>query len=174
MIRSSTTLILFTLSLAGCSTPEGTFPSLAKRPFETNAPAAEPDSIPVLKATALPADLSAKIDALMARHIKAKAAYDAASPAVRSLANGAAGSPVGSEAWVNAQQQLSRLDKARYDSVAVQGELDELVTEQNDAESKNGTASFLDLLAPYQAMIAEDVAAQAKEIDRLAALIGNE
>jgi hypothetical protein len=173
MIRSSTALILYTLSLAGCTTPEGTFPSLAKRPFETQVPATGPASTPVLEATALPAELSAKIDGLMARHTKAKAAYDAALPTVRSLANNAAGSPVGSEAWVNAQQQLSRLDKARSDSVAALGEFDELVTEQNDAESKNGAASTLGLIVPYQAGIAEDVAAQTKEIDLLAALIGN-
>ncbi len=174
MIRLSIALILSTLSLAGCSTPEGTFPSLAKRPFETQVPAAEPASAPVLETTVIPAELSAKIAGLMARHIKAKAAYDAALPAVRLLAHGAAGSPVGSEAWVNAQQQLSRLDKARSDSVAVLGALDELVTGQNDAESKNGSASLLGLIVPYQVGMAEDVAAQTKEIDRLAALIGNE
>ena len=176
MIRSITTLSVATcaatLFLAGCAAQEGNFPSLSKRPFEKQdtAIAAPPPSTPI--ALALPADVAAKVDKLMARHAKAANAFSVALPAMRALANGAAGSPVGSEAWVNAQEQLSRLDKVRADSVTVQGELDQLIMEQNDIASKTDAPSLIELLSPYQSDVAAAVVAQTAEIERMATMLG--
>jgi hypothetical protein len=172
MNRISFTLMTSILLLSGCSTPEGTFPSLAKRPFETQTAAPDPIPEPVPAPTILPTAVAAKVDVLMTRHKKAQAAYNAVLPQVQNIARNAANSPLGSEAWVNAQLEVSRLDKARADSVAAQGEFDQLVIEQDDVASTNDTPSLTGLLAPYQAEIASAVTAQSAEIDRLSKLIG--
>ncbi len=171
MIRSISTLCAASLFLAGCSTPQGDFPSLAKRPFESQNIAPEAQ-LPVVQAAALPPAIAAKVNALMGRHAKAQAAFSAALPAMRALAKGAAGSAVGSEAWVNAEQQLSRLDKSRSDSLALQGELDQLVMAQTDLDAQNNAPSLSELLSPYQSEVSDDVAGQSAEIERMTALLG--
>ena len=173
MIRSLPVLVSASLLLAACSTVDGQFPSLAKRPFETQNPVAEPASPVPSSATALPADLASKVNAMMARHAKAQAAFAGALPAMRSLANNAAGGSTGSDAWIEAQEDLSRLDKLRADSVAVQGELDQLVIEKANAETNSSAPSLLELLAPYQGQVSAAVGAQTAEIERLAKLLGD-
>lgn len=86
---------------------------------------------------------------------------------VQVLAARAAGSPPGSESWVNAHLQLSRLDKARADSVAVVREFDVLIAEQADSDS-----DFVPFLTDAQKPVAEAVAVQNAEIERLSRLIG--
>ncbi len=86
---------------------------------------------------------------------------------MQSVAANAAGSTTGSEGWVNAHLQVSRLEKARADSVAVVREFDGLITEQADGDS-----DFVPLLTEAQKPVADDVAAQNAEIERLSRLIG--
>lgn len=80
---------------------------------------------------------------------------------------GAAGSKPGTETWVNAHMELSRLDKMRADSVAALGELDTLIAEQIDGDS-----AYVTLLVEYQQEVATDVVAQRTEIDRMSNQIG--
>ncbi len=162
-----------TLFLTGCGQDVGKFPSLAKRPFESQTQAVELVTPPPPPAvTSLPSDVAAKVDGVMAKHARAQGAYAKQLPSVQNLAKKAAGAPVGSEGWVNAQMQLSRLDKARGDSVAALSEMETIIEQQSDLETANDTPSLLPLLAPYKEKLSEAVAAQTREVDRLSKLIG--
>lgn len=168
MIRIAIALAISTSFLAACATPDGEFPSLAKRPFETQAPVKEPQEAEIELPDVLPVTLAASVNSMMARHKAAQGKFDAAFPGARSAMNAASGSGVASEAWIVAQVKLSQLDKARSDSVGVQGEMDILVIQQLDAESLSKAELLSPLLAPYQAQIVADVAKQNAEIGKLA------
>jgi hypothetical protein len=152
--------------LAACSTTEGEFPSLERRAYETNAPITEPSAVPTTPVS-LPTEFAAKVDALLARHRTAQSAFTAGLGAVQSVASSAAGNSPGSESWVNAHVQLSRLDKKRADSVAVVREFDSLISDAGALDS-----AFVVLLTAAQKPAIDDVAAQNDEINRLSRLIG--
>ena len=165
IIKSALVLTPLVL-VAGCGTTEGEFPSLERRPYESNAPIIEPVVLPSAPAS-LPAEIAAKVDALLARHRTAQSAFAAGLGAVQSIASNAARSSPGSESWVNAHVQLSRLDKKRADSVAVVREFDSLISDAGTLDS-----AFVTLLTTAQKPVVDDVAAQNDEINRLSRLIG--
>jgi hypothetical protein len=152
--------------LSACSTTEGEFPSLERRPYESNSSVPVQET-PVSAPLVLPAELAGKVDALHARAKAAQVTFARDLSSVQSVASAAAGSSPGSEAWVNAHLQLSRLDKARADSVAVVREFDTLISGQADADS-----DYVPLLTEAQKPVADEVAAQNAEIERLSRLIG--
>lgn len=160
---------LLTLLLAGCAGVEGDFPSLSKRPYETDKAAEEPAANPQPVTTTLPADLRSKTDELLARARKANAAFEAALPAARAAAQSASGSASGSEAWVAAHMILSRAEGARADAVAALGEMDRLIAGERD---KGAAPGLIALLSAPQTQIAALVNEETAEIDRLAAIIG--
>jgi hypothetical protein len=88
-------------------------------------------------------------------------------PAVETLASSASGSAPGTESWVNAHLELSRLDQARADSIAVVREFDSLIAEQGKTDS-----NLVPLLSKAQQPVSDTIAAQNAEIDRLSRLIG--
>lgn len=152
--------------LTACAADEDMFPSLDRRPYESKNPIAAPVAPPPAP-VALPAELAARVDSLAARHRAAQAIFARDLPTIQSIASKAAGSSPGTESWVNAHLQLSRLDKARADSVAVVREFDSLIADQADADS-----DLVPLLADAQKPIADSVAAQNAEIERLSRIIG--
>lgn len=162
---------LFTLSvmamLSACSTPNDKFPSLERRAYETNAPVAKATIPAIQLPTKLSPALQSSVDALVARHKAANNKFAAGLNAMQSTAAGAAGSSPGSEKWVNAHLQLSRLDKLRADSVAALGEIDVLIAGQIDGDSR-----YVTLLVEIQQDIAEVVTVQRAEIDRMSRQIG--
>lgn len=157
------------LLLGGCASLEGEFPSLSKRPYESADPLAVPEAAPAPVSTSLPAALQTQVDALLQRARAAQSAYEAALPTARNAAQGAAGSAVGSEAWVNAHMLVSRADSARADAVAALGEIDRLIAGERE---KGADVGLVALLSAPQAQIAALVNAQTAEIDRLSRLIG--
>jgi hypothetical protein len=161
-------IVITSLLLSGCASVEGDFPSLSKRPYETDKPVVDTAKPPVLT-SALPADLKQQTDALLARSERAHAAFAETIPIARSAAHEAAGSAAGSEAWVNAHMLLSRADGARADGVAALGEIDSLIAAQRD---KGADTGLLSLLENQQARIASTVSADTAEINRLTTLIG--
>ena len=152
--------------LASCGSIDGQFPSLERRAYENNDAITAPITPPAAPVS-LPVELRAQVDALLARHQIAHAAYLERLDAVRSVAARAAGSAPGSEAWVNAHVILSRLDKIRDDSVAAVRALDGLIADANAGDS--GLAA---LLTDAQKPVVDDVAVQNDEIRRLSRLIG--
>lgn len=171
--RAASLLVMAVTSfLGGCASPDGEFPSLARRPYETDDPISEPENVAQQIATSIPPALAGRIAQLEARHEKAQAAYQKALPATQSVATRSAGAATGSEAWANANVQISRLDYARADSVKVVGEIDALVSAQREADSESGDPAVAPLMEKQQKAIADDVERQDSEINRLAALLG--
>jgi hypothetical protein len=158
--------VCLALLLTACSAVEGEFPSLERRAYESDNPVAIADAEPAVAAV-LTQGLKNQVDSLVARHSKAEAAYERDLPTVRSVAERAAGSAMGSESWVNAHLQLSRLDRARADSVAAVREFDALIAGAGESE-----ADMVPLLVAAQKPVADAVAAQNAEIERLSRLIG--
>jgi hypothetical protein len=172
MLRVIAIATLLALSLSACAAPSGEFPSLMRRPYETKAPITAPLADAETAVTALPADVQAKLNAFSGRHRTAASAYNIMLPAVAQTARTAAGSVIGSEAWVNAHLQVSRLDKARSDSKAALAELDQFITAQMDMESTGASPLLSPLLAAVQSDLAAATGAQDAEIERLLQLIG--
>ncbi len=172
MKRSIVLSLIFAALLQGCSTTGGEFPSLSRRPFESGTPIEAPIVAPVPVASSLPEPYAGQIGVLRARHNKAASQFAALLPGARQTAAAAAGSAVGSEAWVNAHVIVSRLDHARADSPASLADLDNLVATRFDAEAKGAFPLIMPLLTPVQSNIAASVAAQNAEIQRLSVLIG--
>jgi hypothetical protein len=152
--------------LASCGSIDGQFPSLERRAYENNDAITAPITPPAAPVS-MSVELKAQVDALLARHKIAHAAYLERLDAVRSVAARAAGSAPGSEAWVNAHVILSRLDKIRDDSVAVVRAFDGLI-----ADANAGDSGLSALLTDAQKPVVDDVAAQNDEIRRLSRLIG--
>jgi hypothetical protein len=165
-------LIPLTLILAGCGSIEGKFPSLAKRPFETDA--APIESVAAARETArqLPDSLAIQVNAIERKFDAGRADYAALLGPAQATASRAAGSAIGSEAWVNAQLIVSRLDKSRAEAVLAQAEIDTLLSIVLDTESNNQDALLSPLIEPLQRRIASEVDDQNAELDRLARRIG--
>ena len=157
---------LLLLTVAACGVPQGGFPSLERRAYETDAPITAPAESAAEPAL-LSEELTNKADALLAKHRTAQAAYLHSLPAVQITTSNAAGTSPGSEAWVNAHLILSRLDKMRSDSVAALRDFDGLI---DDAGARDAGAAAL--LTEAQRPVAEAVATQNAEIARLSKLIG--
>lgn len=164
--------IALSFAISACAAPEGEFPSLTKRPFESGQQVSAPIASEQGVALALPSSMARKINALIARHRAAQKQFDTDLPDTQRVVNGAAGSPSGGESWANAQVILSRLDRTRADSVVVQGEIDDLLSQQLDEESKGKTEIISALMLPIQNEIVADVAKQNAEISRLVEIIG--
>ncbi|MFC4293132.1 hypothetical protein ACFOWX_11965 [Sphingorhabdus arenilitoris] len=172
MTPKSVLSIIVPLTLAGCATPSGEFPSLERRPFEQNSAIEAPIVPPTPVATSLPADIAAKVDTLRARYRAAAGGYAAMLPNVRARANAAARTPLGSESWIQAQLLVSRLDKERSDAVNAAAAMDDLVVAQLDVESQKPIIIISPLLRPIQAEMNDGVAKQNQEIDQLSKIIG--
>ena len=172
MHRINRTFLAFaaiaSLTLGGCASTTGDFPSLAKRPYEKANPVEEAAAAETLT-TALPADLQQQVDALISRSSIAHAAFEKAVPIVRALVQSAGGSSSGSESWINVHLELSRTDSLRADSVAALGEIDRLVAREREKGADSGLVA---LLTAQQQQIAERVIAENAEVERLAQQIG--
>jgi hypothetical protein len=116
------------LLAAGCAAP-GPYPSLAPRPAEK----AYAEDAEERKPTPQPDDpaLAVEIDRLLAEARAGAALFDSALPAAQAAA-GAAGA-AGSDAWIEAQQALSRLEAARARTTAALADLDRLGVERTSA-----------------------------------------
>ena len=156
------------LTLGGCASASGDFPSLAKRPYEKANPVEEVAVAETLTTT-LSADLQRQVDALLSRSSMAHAAFENALPSVRATIQSAGNPVTGSESWANAHTALSRTDSLRADSVAALGEIDRLVAREREKGADSGLVALL--TAPQQT-IAGRVTAENAEVERLTQLIG--
>lgn len=115
------------------------YPSLSRRPVESR----DRDAEIAAKATAQQAQatrsasedpaLAAEVAALAARATAASGAFDTRLESSQRVVAAGRGAAIGSEAWVVAQQAISLLDSARYDSVAALASLDTLFVERSNA-----------------------------------------
>jgi hypothetical protein len=117
--------------LAGCATPGDKYPSLAIRDVERAQGQFEPTPATPLDVPPVTAPLTGPVaDRLAALGMAATAshkAFLASAPTATRLANAAAGSDIGSNAWAAAQVALADLDSARSATAIALGDLDALM-----------------------------------------------
>ncbi len=151
------------LMLTGCMA-QGPFPSLAQRPAER-----EPIREPVRIAPEVASDpaLLSRIAALVGQAREGERAFEAASAAAQSAARSAG--PNGSDGWVAAQEQLSRLEASRAPTTQALGDLDSLRLERADMPVNDDDWSTLETAL---AQVQDLASAQHSRIDALRGLIG--
>jgi hypothetical protein len=108
------------LLLSAC-VDQGSFPSLAKRPFETNS-AAVAAPAPALPQLVSDPALLVRAGAAVARARAGVSGFEAVLPAARSSVG--QGAARGSDSWINAQLQLSRLERTLEPANAALSDLD--------------------------------------------------
>lgn len=153
---------LLTLALAGCAADRGSYPSLAPRAGERLG-FAEPDR-PIAAATADPA-LDARIASWSADLDRIVAGYTAAAATARRDGGAAEHQSVGSEAWLNGQAALARLDDWRGQESALVAAVDEAASAR--AAALLPAYPALDALATRAAAEANREATASEELQRL-------
>lgn len=115
------------LVLGACTTSEGTYPSLAKRPDERIS-ATWPPAPPAPEAAPAPLDPAAanRLDGLLAQVRSADARFHAKEGRARRLVAAAGRAAMGSEAWSIATVAISELEAARSQAMVAMSELDSL------------------------------------------------
>ncbi|MGQ0661200.1 hypothetical protein [Sphingosinicella sp.] len=144
---------------SGCA-PEGTFPSLAMRPEERLVTVGEPRRPRADPAS--DAALRGRASALLAQGRSGTRAFDQAEPAAERAARNAGA--MGSETWVSAQQQLSRLEAARAETTTALAELDRLATSRAAEATNSADYAFIE---EAKAELERIGAAQQVRLDRL-------
>ena len=151
-------VLLLACLLGGCATG-GEFPSLAPRPVEQLS-FEEPIKVdpPVAADPALSGRAGAILAEARAGDREFEQAYARALPLVR------AAGPAGSDAWIQAQEAISRVEAARIGTTSALSELDLLIADQSDDPTNERV--WADLQSARQA--AENlVADQRRRLDGL-------
>lgn len=150
------------------------FPSLARRPVEMQEAEGSAPASPVAALPA-PADdsaaLGARLDALAKQAAHGAAAFDTLYGQVAGRIRGAARAPVLSESWVAAQEDLARLEQARYDSVVALASLDTLYAERVKAVSEGGATGGVEDIQAERGRVLAAVDAQNDRVDALRGLL---
>ena len=121
------------LGLAACATAGDKYPSLAVRDVERAQGRFEPAPVAPLDVPEIPAaaaaggPLTQRLAALGSAAASSHQAFLARVPRAARLANAAAGSAIGSDAWASAQVALADLDSARSATAISLGELDAIM-----------------------------------------------
>ncbi len=161
------------LLLAGCA-DQGDIPSLAPRPTEyalsgrplppclAGEPAATESATPAPPAS--DASLGTRLEALLAEARRGQSEFAEILPAAR--ASAARAGKAGSEAWIAAQQQVSRLAAARARTVDALADLEALVLARSREATAPEDLQRLNAAADEVRAMSE---AQEAEIDRLSA-----
>lgn len=165
-------LILSTLLLSACSTAQGDFPSLAKRPFESKVPVSAPERTLPETAVALPPQLADQINGLENRARQADAKFTANLPAAQAAVQAATSAAIGSEAWIKAHMLLSRLDAGRGEGVSALAELDTILAQEGAREQGRAATLLTPLIKAVHARVAERIEFQNQTIDRLSRQVG--
>ena len=126
------TALCAALTLSACATPDGAFPSLARRDAERvsgtiAAPLAQPD-LPAT-ATVNPA-MARRLDQLEDQAKAGHAKFHARESRARQLTRAARGAAVGSESWAVATVAIAELEAARSEVMIALADLDSLYTAQ--------------------------------------------
>lgn len=108
------------LMLAACATP-GSYPSLAKRPFETAAP---PPPAPAGPGIELDTAALRRIAGARESALAARGAYAEALGIARKAVASAQGAAAASEPWIAAQMAVSRLERTLGPAQSALAELD--------------------------------------------------
>jgi hypothetical protein len=154
--KSAIVLVILT---SGCA-KMGEFPSLAKRPFETGgAPAANAPAITTTPDPALPARLAAITSKARSGETAFATNYNAALRTV----SAAGGASAGSEAWIEAQLAISRLEPLRSPAQSA------LLSVDDESRRSEGSQSMIDRerIAAARADVSAIAEAQTAQVQQL-------
>ncbi|ALC13612.1 hypothetical protein [Sphingopyxis sp. 113P3] len=156
--------IAASLSLSACATAqESQAPSLAKRPVEGRFDVAPP-AVVVAPPGPLPNDLAGRLARWESDAVEAQRAFAAERGVAAPLVSAAAGSGVSSEAWVVAQQAVSRLIAARAPLTGALAEIDRLYIDRSVEEAIDGLPDIYALRERLTDMVsAQDAVIEALE-----------
>jgi hypothetical protein len=145
---------------AGCATG-GDFPSLAPRPVELLS---FEEPVRVDPAVASSPALLGRAGELLGRARSGEGAFEAAYARALPLVRSAG--PEGSDAWVQAQEAISRAEAARVQTTSALAELDRLLVEQ--ADEPTSPADWAQLRATREAAerLAADQQRRVAELQR--------
>jgi hypothetical protein len=159
--------ILMSIPLAACAASgNGDYPSLAQRPIETRFAVTE--SVPLPLPGPLPADLAGRVQAWRDRVAAAEAGFAAALPTAQTAVAAAARAPVASEAWISAQQQLSRLAILRGPVADALADVDALYIARQGSDAVDGLPALLALRDALAVMLEQQNAQLSALAARLA------
>jgi len=136
-------LALPALPLAACASTSagnmsaGKAPSLAPRPVEGRFDVAPP-AVVVEAPGPLPADLGGRLARWESDAAQAQQAFAAERDGTAALVSAGAGSDVGSERWVVAQQAISRLQSTRAPLTVALADIDRLYIDRSVEEQVDG------------------------------------
>lgn len=141
------------LLVAGCASgASADYPALGKRTIEERFAVVE--SVPLPPPGPLPAELAARLDRWRADADSADAAFAALRDETATAVAAARGAARASEAWITAQQALSRLAVARGPIVAALGDADALYVERQNGDAIDGLPDVFALRAALAVQLA--------------------
>ncbi|GMM94090.1 hypothetical protein [Qipengyuania sp. MTN3-11] len=152
------------LSLAGCQSTQGVYPSLAVRDIERVEGQFETAPAPPLDVPNVPTEytgtLAQRLAALGSAAREAHARFLSARQGAAQLAAAASGAEIGSDSWASAQVALADLDSIRSDTAIALADLDILaIAAEVQAEDKAGIeaarAEVLTLVSEEDRTLAE-------------------
>jgi hypothetical protein len=155
--------LLTVFPLSACATADhGDAPSLAKRPYEGrfDVPITP---VPVTPPGPLPADFAGRMERWNADAAKGQSDFAAERDGAVRLVSAANGASQSSEAWVVAQQAISRLIAARAPATAALADIDRLYLDRSADEAFDGMPQIYAL----RERLTEMVSAQDAIIDSL-------
>lgn len=155
------TAILVPALLSSCAAP-GTYPSLAKRPFEK--PAAAPPEAPAAPLAPSDSALLGRIAEALKQAKDGVPEFEAAYPAAKQAADHASGAAVESDAWIQGQLMITRLERTAGPARDALAALDE---ERRFLDQRPGSPDAPALLSA----IAEVEAIDARQSEAIRALL---
>ncbi len=157
---------LAALTLAACASGiSGATPSLEKRAIEDRFDVVETSPLP--PPGPLPADLAGRLARWRSDAAAADSAFAAQRGETEAAVAAARGAAPASEAWIVAQQALSRLAVARGPLTVALGDIDALYVARQDSDAIDGLPEILALRDELAARLGEQDAVLAGLAERL-------
>ncbi|NCN84961.1 MAG: hypothetical protein GW808_02570 [Sphingomonadales bacterium] len=166
MKKLSALMMIITVPLSGCVMQEGDFPSLQKRPYETEPTITEP-AAPAPLLAPLPAAVQNKLDTAVAQSQAAHDEFLESLPSAKSRVAAARGSAPSSESWVVAHMALAALEIERSPSVEALADIDTLYRDQLEREALEDISGGIAAITVQRDAVEEQVARQQAEIDAM-------
>lgn len=125
MFARSVFFSLPVLLIAGCGSNAGEFPSLAKRPIESQGETATAAPSPSAPGPSIGSAAQRRIETAIGLGESSEVSFNIALAAAQTAVESAKGAAFGSESWINAQMVLSALEQTQGPLKSAIADLDE-------------------------------------------------
>jgi len=166
MKKLSALVTIITVTLSGCAMQQGDFPSLLKRPYESE-PVMDAAAAPATVISSLTADLQGRLSAAVTSSGAADDQFQARLPVVKQRVDAARDAAVSSESWVVAHMELAALEIQRSSSVEALADIDALYREQLERETEADQIGGIAIIAERRDWVKAQVDRQQSEIEAM-------